>query len=76
MPSAVSASVGPWAVSVDRQIAVVEDTRTGAVFTSAVTLFPVGYRVGMRWSNGLADCTEHIPRRVLSKVRALARRLD
>lgn len=71
----VGERVGPWAVSVDQRNAYVEDTRTGELFTTCVMLFPVGYRLGEVWTNGIADCTEFIPRRVRAKARVLAGRL-
>ena len=72
---AQSKRVGPWAVEVGMDMAVVEDTRNGDLHSAAMYRFPIGWRVGKVWSNGLTDTTDFIPKRVIAAANALANKL-
>lgn len=72
-----TASIGlKWAVSVDGCEARVENRQTGDVFWTSVYRFPIGNRVGQRWTNGVEDCTGAVPVHVQARARSLARTLS
>ena len=47
--------IGPWTLTTDLNQVAAHDSRTGKVYASRVTLFPVGYRVSLKWSGPVPD---------------------
>lgn len=74
-----SANVGAWTVEVSPLSGVIAEKRaTGEIWSASLTRFPVGYRVGLTWTNGVAEGDPMgygIPRAVVAKARALAQKL-
>lgn len=62
-----------WVVAVNERCARIENIRSGQVFSTSVYCFPVGYRVGQRWTDGVTDRTGEIPQRVRALALSLAR---
>lgn len=69
-------SVGTWNVDVSIVAGVTAQRRTSSeVFSSSLTLFPVGWRVGKRWTNGVADVTASVPKAVIKAADSMAKEL-
>lgn len=76
---AFSATVGAWNVEVSALSGVLAYKRSeNATYSASLTRFPIGYRVGKVWTNGVqsgAPSLFGIPAAVVKKADALANRL-
>lgn len=77
--TAISASAGAWGVEVNAMTGVLAYRRdSSATYSTSLTRFPIGYRVGKVWTNGAQHGAPEalgIPKSVTKKANALANRL-
>lgn len=73
-----SRTVGRWYVEVSPLGVIAGPLESGAVYTTTATRFPIGWRVGKTWTNGVASgppALFGIPRRVISAAAGIARQM-
>ena len=75
----MTAAIGAWNVEVSAASGVLAYRRdSSATYRASLTLFPIGYRVGKVWTNGVQTAAPRvfdIPAAVVKKADALANRL-
>lgn len=73
-----SRTVGRWQVEVSPLGVIAGPLGSGAVYTTTAIRFPIGWRVGKVWSNGVASGPPErfgIPRRVVNAAAGIARQM-
>ncbi|WP_434812368.1 hypothetical protein [Microbacterium sp. bgisy189] len=74
-----SKTVGRWYVEVSPLGVIAGPLESGATYTTTTIRFPIGWRVGKVWSNGVASGPPEIfgiPRRVVSAAAGIARQMQ